>query len=88
MQMTVRLSFKRDGEMFGQPRLTYATPGSSTDTRKTYRDAIDAALARCTPLTLTKGLGGAIAGRPINIRYVDDRGEQQGAQQGQHNDQH
>ena len=28
MQMTVRLSFKRDGEMFGQPRLTYATPGA------------------------------------------------------------
>jgi hypothetical protein len=73
-------------------RCAGATPGSSTDTRKTYRDAIDAALARCTPLTLTKGLGGAIAGRPINIRYVDDRGEQQGAQQGaqqgQHNDQH
>ena len=64
MQMTVRLSFKRDGEMFGQPRLTYATPGNSIDTRKTYRDAIDAALARCTPLTVTKGLGGAIAGRP------------------------
>ena len=89
MQMTVRLSFKRDGELFGQPRLTYATPGSSTETRKTYRDAIDAAVARCAPLTVTKGLGGAIAGRPINIRYVDDRGEQQGAaQQGQHNDQH
>jgi hypothetical protein len=78
MQMTVRVSFKRDGEIFGQPRLTFATPGSSTQTRKTYREAIDAAIARCTPLTLTKGLGGAIAGRPINIRYVDDRGQQQG----------
>jgi hypothetical protein len=78
MQMTVRLSFKRDGELFGQPRLTFATPGSSTKARKTYREAIDAALARCTPLTLTKGLGGAIAGRPINIRYVDDRDQQQG----------
>src|SRR5262249_43393640 len=87
MQMTVRLNFKRDGELFGQPRLTYATPGSSTDTRKTYRDAIDAPLPRWTPLNVTKGLGGAIAGRTINIRYVDDRGEQQNAQQGQHNDQ-
>jgi hypothetical protein len=88
MQMTVRMSFKRDGEVFGQPRLTYATPGSSAETRKTYRDTIDAAIARCAPLTVTKGLGAAIAGRPINIRYVDDRGEQHGAaQQGQHNDQ-
>ena len=81
MQMSVRISFKRGGEMFGYPRLTYATPGSSSQTRQIYRDAIDAALARCAPLTLTKGLGGAIAGRPINIRYVDDRGEQQGQRQ-------
>jgi hypothetical protein len=84
LQMTVRLSFKRDGDAFGLPRVTYATRGISPHTRETYRDAINNALARCTPLPLTKGLGGAIAGRPINIRYVDDRDEQQG----QHNDQH
>jgi hypothetical protein len=31
-------------------------------------------LARCClPLKLTKGLGGAVAGRPIMIRYVDNR---------------
>jgi hypothetical protein len=78
MQMSVRLSFKRDGDAFGMPRLTYATRGVSSQTKETYRDAITASLARCTPLPLTKGLGGAIAGRPINIRYVDDRGEQQG----------
>ena len=26
-QLSVRLSFKRNGEVFGQPRVTYATPG-------------------------------------------------------------
>ena len=38
-----------------------------------YHDAIMAALERCTPLRFTSGLGGALAGRPIAIRYVDDR---------------
>src|SRR5262245_17395250 len=84
MQMTVRVSFKSDGEIFGAPRLSYATRGTPAETRQTYRDAINAAVTRCAPLPLTKGLGGAIAGRPINIRYVDDRDEQQG----QGNDKH
>jgi hypothetical protein len=31
------------------------------------------ALDGCTPLRFTAGLGGAVAGRPIAIRYVDNR---------------
>jgi hypothetical protein len=31
------------------------------------------ALARCQPLPLTNGLGGAIAGRPFVISIIDDR---------------
>ena len=27
----------------------------------------------CTPLRFTEGLGGAVAGRPIAIRFVDNR---------------
>ena len=27
----------------------------------------------CAPLTFTKGLAGAIAGRPIAIRYIENR---------------
>jgi hypothetical protein len=73
MQMSVRFAFKRDGEIIGQPRVTYTTPGTDADTRKAFRHAIDDALARCTPLPFSKGMGGAIAGRPIAIRYVDDR---------------
>ena len=73
MEMSIRLSFKRDGEMVAPPRVTYATPAVPADTRQTYRDAITAAFDRCLPLQFTSGLGGAIAGRPIAIRYVDDR---------------
>ena len=28
---------------------------------------------RCTPLHFSKGMAGAVAGRPIAIRYVDER---------------
>jgi hypothetical protein len=43
------------------------------DTRTTYLKAINASLDSCLPLKLTQGLGGALAGRPIMIRYVDNR---------------
>ena len=73
MQMSVRFSFKRNGQVIATPRVTYATPGVTADLRDTYLKAINAALDRCVPLTFTRGLGGALAERPIAIRYVDNR---------------
>jgi hypothetical protein len=73
MQMSVRFSFKRSGEMIATPRVTYATAGVPADTRDTYLKAINASLDACLPLKFTGGLGGALAGRPIAIRYVDNR---------------
>jgi len=73
MQMTVRFSFKRSGEIIATPRLTFATSGVPADTRTTYLKAINASLEACTPLKFSGGLGGALAGRPIAIRYVDNR---------------
>jgi hypothetical protein len=73
MQMTVRFSFKRDGAMIGAPRMTFATEGTPADVRATYLKAINASLDACEPLKFTGDLGGALAGRPIAIRYVDNR---------------
>lgn len=72
-QVSVRLSFKRDGEPVGPPRVTYVSPGTPAAVRKTYLDAVTASLKRCTPLPFSRSLGGALAGRPIAIRFVDDR---------------
>jgi hypothetical protein len=79
MQMSVRFSFKRTGEIIATPHLTFATSGVPADTRATYLKAINASLDACVPLKFTGGLGGALAGRPIAIRYVDNRdlGKQQ-----------
>lgn len=73
MQMSVRFAFNRSGGIIAEPRVTYATRGIDDDTRKVYRDAIKEALDRCTPLPFSAGMGGAIAGRPIAIRFVDNR---------------
>jgi hypothetical protein len=73
MQMSVRFAFKRSGDIIAAPRVTYVSPGVSSDTRETYLKAITATLERCTPLHFTAGLGGAVAGRPIAIRFVDNR---------------
>jgi hypothetical protein len=73
MQYTVRFAFKRDGEMLAPPRVTYASHDAPAEVRDTYRDAVNAALERCTPLHFTAGMGGAVAGRPIAIRFVDNR---------------
>lgn len=81
MQMTVRFSFNRTGGIIGAPRMTYATAGAPADVRATYLKAINASLDACAPLKFSGDLGGALAGRPIAIRYVDNRelGTQQGA---------
>jgi len=73
MEYTVRFAFKRDGEMIAPPRVTYSSHDAPAEVRNVYRDAVNAALARCTPLHFSKGMGGAVAGRPIAIRFVDNR---------------
>jgi len=73
MEYTIRFAFKRDGEVIAPPRVTYASHDTPSETRNAYRNAVDAALKRCTPLHFSEGMGGAVAGRPIAIRFVDDR---------------
>ena len=69
MDITVRLSFKRDGTILGQPRITYETEGASDNDRLAYRIAVMEALQRCMPLPFSEGLGGAAAGRPFWFRF-------------------
>ena len=71
--MAVRFSFKRSGEIIAPPRVTFATAGVPQTTRDAYLNSILHSLQDCTPLRLSGGLGGAIAGKPLAIRYVDSR---------------
>jgi hypothetical protein len=73
MEYTIRFAFRRDGQITAPPRRTYSSREAPDEVRNTYRDAVDAALKRCTPLHFSKGMAGAVAGRPIAIRFVDER---------------
>jgi hypothetical protein len=74
MEVTVRFSFTRDGEILGEPRFTFVTRDVSDDVRAVYKRAVADALLRCTPLAFTPALGNALAGRPFALRFVDERG--------------
>jgi len=73
MEYTIRFAFRRNGEITAPPRRTYSSREAPDAVRDTYRDAVDAALKRCMPLHFSKGMAGAVAGRPIAIRFVDER---------------
>jgi hypothetical protein len=73
MQYTVRFAFKRDGSLLGPPRRTYSSHDAPAEVRNIYGDAADAAIKRCTPLHFSDRMGEAITGRPIAIRFVDNR---------------
>jgi hypothetical protein len=69
LDITVVVSFNREGAILGQPRITYETAGAGDSDRIAYRIAVMETLQRCTPLPFTEGLGGAIAGRPLAVTF-------------------
>lgn len=73
IELTVRLSFKRTGEVFGRPRITYYKAAGDKDFQDRFARSVLSAFERCTPLPLTAALGSAIAGRPFTFRFIDDR---------------
>jgi hypothetical protein len=73
MEYTVRFAFKRNGELMAPAQVTYTTHDVPVEVRDIYRDAVEAALKRCTPMHFSNGMASAIPGRPISMRFIDDR---------------
>ena len=73
MQITVLMSFKRNGELFGQPRITFQSSDASDAERASYRTAVVETLKRCASLPFTEAFGNGMAGEPFTMRFVDDR---------------
>ena len=69
MDITVVVSFNREGAILGQPRITYESANAGENDRIAYRIAVMETLQRCAPLPFTEGLGGAIAGRPFAVTF-------------------
>jgi hypothetical protein len=69
IDITVIVSFNREGAILGQPRITYETANAGDNDRIAYRIAVMETLQRCSPLPFTEGLGGAVAGRPFAVTF-------------------
>ena len=74
MDLTIMLSFRADGELFGG-RITHMNREVSANERSLYVLALENMIRRCSHLPLTSSLGEAIAGRPFIFRIVDTRRE-------------
>ena len=70
-QVTLRVSFKRDGSINGTPRIPYAAEGLTETARSDLTRSLTSALQRCTPLPLSPSLGGAIAGQVFALRFIE-----------------
>jgi hypothetical protein len=69
IDITVVVSFNREGVILGHPKITYESEHASDNDRLKYRIAVMETLQRCTPLPFTGGLGGAVAGRPLAVPF-------------------
>lgn len=69
IDITVVVSFNRQGAILGRPKITHESEHASDSDRLIYRVAVMEALQRCTPLPFTEALGGAIAGRPLAVPF-------------------
>ena len=69
IDITVVVSFNREGAILGHPKITYESEQASDNDRLKYRTAVMETLQRCTPLPFTEGLGGAVAGRPLAVPF-------------------
>jgi hypothetical protein len=68
-QITVQLSFRRDGTIFGKPRINYVKPMDSLRTQA-LTESIFKALDACLPLRFAPRLAANIAGQVFVIRFI------------------
>jgi hypothetical protein len=75
-RLTIMLMMKRDGSIFGKPRITFSHLEGDKDARQAFVDDVERAVEACLPFRITPSLGGAIAGRPFVISLGRPKVEQ------------
>jgi hypothetical protein len=69
-EITVVFSLKRNGSLLGKPRISHAKLLGDSNAQRDFVAGVLAGFDRCLPVSITEGLGGAIAGRPMNFRVI------------------
>ncbi len=75
-RLTIMLMMKRDGSVFGKPRVTFSHLEGDERTRQAFVDDVERTVEACLPFRITPSLGGAIAGRPFVITFGRPKAEQ------------
>jgi hypothetical protein len=73
LDVTFQVSFKRSGELFGRPRTINFSREVTPEERERYYRAVAEAVDRCARMPFTDSMGGAVAGRPFRINFLDRR---------------
>ncbi len=75
-RLTIMLMIKRDGSIFGKPRITFSHIEGDKESRQAFVDDAERAVEACLRFRITPSLGGAIAGRPFFVSLGRPRSEQ------------
>jgi hypothetical protein len=75
-RLTIMLMMKRDGSIFGKPRVTFSHLEGDKEAQQAFVDDVERAVEACLPFRITPSLGGAIAGRPFVITLGSAKAEQ------------
>src|SRR5580658_7671021 len=69
-QVTVRLSFTRDGAVIGEPRIVFVRSSGGRADDAALANSMIAAIRDCAPLPFSARLGAAIAGQVLDIHFI------------------
>ena len=70
MSITLRFSLRRDGTLIGKPRTTFTEKINNDELSKAFVVSILEALNKSLPVPFTESMGGAVAGRPMTLRFI------------------
>ncbi len=65
--MTIAFAMRRDGSVFGKPRITYSRLEGDAEAHRRFAASVEQAVGSCLPLKITPALGAAIAGRIFTV---------------------
>jgi hypothetical protein len=69
-QVTVRISFTREGAVIGEPKIVFVRSSGGRADDAALAASMLAAIRDCTPLNFSARLGAAIAGQVLAIRFI------------------
>ena len=69
-QVTVRLSFTREGAVIDEPRIVFVHSSGGGAGNSALARSMLKAIRDCTPLHFSGELGSAIAGQVLDIRFI------------------